>query len=55
MNIDLGEVGATATKDGAGHWQVRFGIYLPGITFNKGYRVHVCLIHERDQFTRGID
>lgn len=55
MNIDLVEVGAAATKDGAGHWQVHFGIYLPGITFTKGYRVHVRLIHERDQFVRGIE
>ncbi|MGH3695021.1 MAG: alpha-amylase family glycosyl hydrolase [Pseudonocardiaceae bacterium] len=55
MNINLDEVGATTTKDGAGHWQAHFGIYLPGITFNKGYRVQVRVIHERDQFTRGIE
>jgi hypothetical protein len=33
MTIDLSEVGAAAVKDGAGHWQVHIGIYLPGITF----------------------
>lgn len=55
MNINLDEVGAAATKDGAGHWQVHVGIYLPGITFNKGYRVRVRVIHERDQFVRGIE
>jgi hypothetical protein len=34
---------------------VYFGIYLPGITFDKGYRVQVRVIHERDQFVRGIE
>src|SRR5947199_4674195 len=55
MNINLDELGASATKDGAGHWQVHFGTYLPGITFDKGYRVQVRVIHERDQFVRGIE
>ncbi|MDR6417036.1 alpha-amylase family glycosyl hydrolase [Pseudarthrobacter sulfonivorans] len=53
--IDLHEVGATAVKDAAGHWQVHIGVYLPGITFPDGYRVQVRLIHERDQFVRGIE
>lgn len=34
---------------------MRFGIYLPGITFNKGYAVKVRVIHEQDQFIRGIE
>lgn len=55
MLIDLDEVGARATKDAAGHWQVRFGVYLPGITFDKGYHVRVRVIHERDQFVRGVE
>lgn len=54
MNIDLAEVGAAATRDAAGRWQVHIGIYLPGITFNKGYRVQARIIHERDQFVRDI-
>lgn len=53
MNIDLAEVGATATRD-TGRWRVHIGIYLPGITFNKGYRVQVRIIHELDQFVRDI-
>ena len=53
--INLDEVGAAATRDGAGNWHVRFGIYLPGITFNKGYRLKVRVIHEEDQFVRGIE
>lgn len=55
MNINLDDVGAAAAKDGAGHWRVHFGTYLPGITFDQGYRVQVRVIHERDQFTRGIE
>lgn len=55
MHIDLDEVGAKATKGAAGHWQVHFGLYLPGITFDKGYHVQVRVIHERDQFVRGVE
>jgi hypothetical protein len=32
---------------------VRFGIYLPNITFDQGYRLKVRVIHELDQFIRG--
>jgi hypothetical protein len=28
----------------------RLGIYLPGITFDKGYRLKLRIIHEADQF-----
>ena len=53
--IALNEVGAHAREDTAGQWSVRFGLYLPGITFNKGYRLKLRIIHEADQFTRGIE
>lgn len=53
--INLNEVGATPQHDAAGNWQVKFGVYLPGITFNKGYAVKVRIIHEDDQFIRGIE
>jgi 1,4-alpha-glucan branching enzyme len=55
MLIHLDEVGASPATDAAGHRVVHFGIYLPGITFDKGYRVQVRVIHERDQFVRGIE
>jgi Alpha amylase, catalytic domain len=31
------------------------GIYLPNITFPKGYRLNMRVIHELDQFIRGIE
>ena len=52
--ISLNEVGAHPRLT-AGQWLVRFGLYLPGLTYNKGYRVKVRVIHEADQFVRGID
>lgn len=55
MAIDLDEVGAEATQTSAGQWQVHFGLYLPGITLDKGYRVQVRVIHERDQFVRSVE
>ena len=53
--INLNEVGAKPHRDAAGNWQVQFGIYLPGITFNKGYSLKVRVIHDEDQFIRGIE
>ena len=53
--INLDEVGAHPHQDASGNWQVKLGVYLPGITFNKGYRLRVRIIHERDQFVRGIE
>ena len=53
--IKLIEVGATAERDSAGNWQVKYGLYLPGITYNKGYRLKLRVIHEQDQFIRGIE
>jgi 1,4-alpha-glucan branching enzyme len=55
MPIDLTQVGAAPSVDPAGHRILHIGIYLPGITFNKGYRVQVRIIHESDQFVRGIE
>lgn len=53
--INLNEVGAWPSETSPGSWSVRFGIYLPGITFNKGYTLKVRLIHEADQFVHGIE
>lgn len=53
--INLAEVGAAPRQDAAGNWTVRIGIYLPGITFPKGYAVKVRIIHEDDQFVRGVE
>ena len=53
--INLNEVGATPQRDASGNWQVKVGIYLPGITYNKGYRLKLRIIHEQDQFIRGIE
>src|SRR4051812_13765982 len=55
MAINLAEVGAAPGRDAAGRWRVHIGTYLPGVTFDKGYRVQVRIIHERDQFVRGIE
>jgi maltooligosyltrehalose trehalohydrolase len=54
MPIVLSEVGAAVVVDGGGTVSVRFGVYLPGITFDAGYRLQVKVIHERDQFDREI-
>jgi 1,4-alpha-glucan branching enzyme len=53
--IDLTEVGATARLGGDGAWEVSIGVYLPNITFTKGYRLKVRIIHELDQYIRGIE
>jgi 1,4-alpha-glucan branching enzyme len=53
--IDLNAVGATPYRDGSGSWHARFGVYLPGITYDKGYRLKLRVIHEQDQFIRGIE
>jgi len=50
----LDRYGAHVSFDG-GAPAVRFAIPLPGITFPKGYRLRVRVIHERDQFVRGIE
>jgi 1,4-alpha-glucan branching enzyme len=53
--IDLNAAGARPRRNGPGDWTVRFEIYLPGITFDKGYRLKARVIHEADQFIRGIE
>ena len=53
--ISLDEVGAHPQPPVAGLWSVTFGLYLPGLTYDKGYRLKVRVIHEADQFIRGID
>lgn len=55
MPISLPDSGASVTRDLAGHWQLHIGLYLPGITYWDGYRVQVRVIHEEDQFVRGIE
>ena len=53
--ITLSEIGATPERDAAGNWQFKLGVYLPGITYNASYRVKARVLHEQDQFTRGIE
>ncbi|MDX6717912.1 MAG: hypothetical protein QOJ63_166 [Solirubrobacteraceae bacterium] len=53
--IDLDAVGATARRAGDGTWEASFGVYLPNITFPKGYRLKIRVIHELDQYIRGIE
>ena len=48
--IDLSEVGASVTKDGAGNYSLRFGIYLPGVRSGDGFKLLVRIIHQADRF-----
>jgi 1,4-alpha-glucan branching enzyme len=52
--MDMRELGAHVSRNAAGEPEVRFGIYLPGITFAKGYELLVRIIHQADQFTPEI-
>ncbi|WP_164929324.1 alpha-amylase family glycosyl hydrolase [Gloeobacter violaceus] len=52
--MDILEVGAHPFVGDAGALKVRFGVYLPSITFAKGYEVLVRIIHKSDQFTPEI-
>jgi hypothetical protein len=52
--INLSEVGASPSRQANNAWQIHFGVYLPGITHPR-YRVRLRVIHERDQFVRGIE
>src|SRR5581483_9279695 len=52
--INLTEAGAFASMDASGKLQVKFGIYLPGITQTKGYQVVVRVIHQDDRFDPDI-
>jgi maltooligosyltrehalose trehalohydrolase len=51
--INLSEVGATAsvTPDG---FQIRFGLYLPGIRGSDDFEVVVRVIHQDDRFDPGV-
>ncbi|HEU4414884.1 MAG TPA: alpha-amylase family glycosyl hydrolase [Candidatus Angelobacter sp.] len=51
--INLAEVGAFPVA-AAGGFQVRFGLYLPGIRGQDGFEVVVKLIHRDDRFTPQI-
>ncbi|HEX8532023.1 MAG TPA: alpha-amylase family glycosyl hydrolase [Cytophagales bacterium] len=53
--INLSQLGAIPQRVSGGGWQVQFGMFLPGITFPKGYRLKVRIIHDFDQFIRGIE
>ena len=50
MTIDLNEVGAFASSDGAGNLLLRFGIYLPGVRASEGFTLLVRIIHYADRF-----
>lgn len=52
--IDLNEVGAHPSRLPSDQWEIRFGIYLPGITSAGGYNIKVRVIHELDQFVPTI-
>jgi maltooligosyltrehalose trehalohydrolase len=52
--IDLNEVGAFASVPTADGVKVRFGIYLPGIEQEAGYKVNVRIIHKDDRFAPHI-
>jgi 1,4-alpha-glucan branching enzyme len=52
--IDLNEVGAHPSYLPSDQWEIRFGIYLPGITPAGGYSIKVRAIHELDQFVPTI-
>jgi maltooligosyltrehalose trehalohydrolase len=52
--INLQEVGAHPTTNANSELEVKFGLYLPGITSAKGYEVVVRLIHRNDCFTPEI-
>ena len=48
--IDLNEVGAFPSVDAAGNFNVRVGLYLPGIRASDGFDVVVRIIHTDDRF-----
>lgn len=52
VTIDQTKVGVHPNP--AGGFATSFGIYLPNITYAKGYQVLVRIIHEKDQFNIDI-
>lgn len=53
MAITLAEVGAHVSGS-PGSFQVRLGVYLPGITPERGYSLLSRVIHEADQFDPAV-
>jgi hypothetical protein len=47
--IDLTEVGAFPSLEASGQFNVRFGLYLPGIQAEAGFEVRVRVIHLIDR------
>ena len=52
--INPAEVGAFPALDASGHFNVQFGVYLPGLRDTDGFAVIVRIIHSKDRFTPGI-
>jgi 1,4-alpha-glucan branching enzyme len=52
VTIDQTKVGAHPNPEGG--FATSFGIYLPNITYTKGYQLLIRIIHEKDQFTIDI-
>jgi 1,4-alpha-glucan branching enzyme len=52
--IDLTEVGAFPTLEASGQFNVRFGLYLPGIQSTAGFEVRVRVIHLIDRFDPAV-
>ena len=52
--INLNEVGAFPSLDASGNFQVRFGLYLPGVRSTDGFSVVVRVIHESDRFNPAV-
>ncbi|HKD66952.1 MAG TPA: alpha-amylase family glycosyl hydrolase [Candidatus Binataceae bacterium] len=54
MDIDVLEVGAFPLVTAGGGFQIRFGLYLPGIRAADGFEVVVRLIKKEDRFDPAI-
>lgn len=52
--INPAEVGAFPAVDASGHFNVEFGVYLPGLRASDGFAVIVRVIHSLDRFVPGI-
>ena len=52
--INPAEVGAFPAVDASGHFNVEFGVYLPGLRASDGFAVIVRVIHSLDRFVAGI-
>jgi 1,4-alpha-glucan branching enzyme len=52
--INPAEVGAFPALDASGHFNVQFGVYLPGLRDTDGFAVIVRVIHSKDRFLPGI-